>query len=634
MSLDEIQNELYKKEPNKELLQHEKSEFDASSIVFTSPEKSGLPKDEWLEKEDVIEKEDKKIVKKGALIVGGLFLVIAVVVGFYKIKQSFFDVDRLSVSLEGPSEVKSGNLITYEIKYKNDNRADLKNVTLRMSYPEDFKPEGNADFKSEGTMVSVLEFTDIKGQSEGKIVFNGRTYSPRGNLIKIKAEISYIPSTVSTTFVAGDQLSIGVISTPITLEVTAPQNISSNDEVNYLVNYKNEGAENFENIRIKIDYPEQFTFTSSDPKVFEGNNIWYVGSLAGGQSGKIVVAGKMSGNRDEVKLAKVTIGANSNGGFVSYNEESVRTKIISSPLVITQTVNGLDNLTANAGDNLRFKIDYKNEGPLGLRDVIVTEHIDSTVLDYSTLDTDGGAYDANSKTITWKASDHKELKNLASGQGGTISFIINIKGVIPVASGNDKNFVISSLAKIDSPDIPTPISMNKVISGNKMDIKLNSKLVLDVKGYYNDAKIPNTGPVPPKVSQESTYTMHFIASNVSNDIESAKVEAVLPTSVSVTGKFFPEGSPIFYNERTNSIIWNIGNLEAGAGIVSPGKEVAFQVKIKPSVDQVGQEAPLLNESVFSAKDLFTGENISAKVPGKSTRLYEDDGLVGSYKVSN
>jgi hypothetical protein len=634
MSLREINNELYKKEPDQELLRHEKSEFNPESVVFTSPEKALDLKDEWQEKKEGIGEENKKTIRTGVIVLGALLSVVALVVGFYKIKQAFFTSERLVVSISGPKEIKSGNLNTYEIRYKNDNQADLKNAVLRLSYPEDFKPEGNADFKPEGTMSGIFKLGDINGSGEKKVVFNGRAYSPKGNLIKIKAELSYTPSTVSSVFVASDQLTVNVISAPITLEVMAPQNISSSDEINYLVTYKNEGTENLENIRIKIDYPERFQFSSANPSAFEGNNIWYVGNLSGGQSGKIVVTGKLEGNRDEVKTIKVIIGANNNGEFVNYNEEEAQTKIISSPLAITQTANDLHNLNANAGDSLRFEINYRNEGALGLRDVVVTERIDSSVLDYSTLDIAGGAYDSNNKTITWKASDYKELKNLLPGQGGSIKFSIKVKEIIPVAGGNDKNFVISSLAKIDSPDIPTPISMNKIISSNKMDIKLNSKLILDIKGYYNDANIPNSGPIPPKFSEESTYTMHFIVSNVSNDIEGAKVEAILPTSVTMTGKIFPEGVPLSYNERTNSVIWNIGNLTAGTGILSSGKEVSFQVKIKPSLDQVGNEAPLLKESVFSAKDLFTGESISARIDNKSTRLPEDTSLGTNYKVVN
>ncbi|MFA5961123.1 MAG: hypothetical protein WC848_00350 [Parcubacteria group bacterium] len=634
MSLGEIKNELYKKEIDKEVLEHEKSEFNTKIVAFSSPEKAELPKDDWVEKSEPLEKENKQIVKKGAYILAGLLLVIVLVVGFLKIKQAFFSTDQVIISLDGSTEIKSGNLISYTVKYKNDNRADLKNVTLRLTYPEDFKPEVNNQFKSEGTTSSVAGLPDIKGGDEGSMTFSGRAYSPKGNLIKLKADLVYAPSTISTTFIASAQLVVSVISAPITLEVMAPQNISSDDEVNYLVNYKNEGTESFKNVKVRIDYPERFTFSSSDPRVSEGNNIWYLGDLPGGQSGKVVIVGKLGGERDEVKKAIIKIGADNNGQFVSYNETDVQTKIVSSPLVITQTVNGLSDIVANPGDHLQFEINYKNEGATGLRDVVVTEHLDSPVLDYTTLDLSGGAYDSGSKIITWKAADYSQLKNLTSGQGGVIKFSIRVKDIIPVSNSNDKNFVISSLTKIDSPDIPTPISMNKIISGNKMDIKLNSKLILMVNGFYNDANIPNSGPIPPKVGEETTYTMHFRVLNVSNDVSSAKVETVLPTSVTMTKEFFPQTAPLVYNERTNSIIWTIGNLAAGTGIISDAKEVAFQVKIKPSPDQAGDEAPLLKESIFSANDLFTEENISAKVEGKSTHLLEDAALGTNYKVVN
>lgn len=634
MSLFNIKNELYKKEPDAELLRHERSEFDPVSATDNSFRKTEMPEDAWAEKNDGLAEGNKKTIKFGLMIIGGIILTVALVIGFYKIRQSFFAEERLTVFIEGPVETKSGKLITYEIKYKNDNRADLKNAALKISFPEDFKPEENANFKTEGTMVGTFNIGDIKGYSEGQMVFNGRAYSPKGNLIKIKAELSYTPSTVSSIFTADNQLIVNILSAPITIEVMAPQNISSQDEVNYLITYKNEGTESFENIRVKVDYPERFTFSNSNPRSSESNNIWYVGNLAGGQSGKITIVGKLEGNRDEIKTVKAMIGANNNSSFVSYNEENTQTKIVSSPLVISQAVNGLNSLNANAGDVLQFEINYRNEGNIGLCDVIVTERLDSPVLDYTTLDMRGGAYDSDSKTIVWKAADYKELKNLAPGQGGVIKFSIKVKNVIPVESANDKNFVISSLAKIDSPDVPTPISMNKIISGNKMDIKLNSKLVLDVKGYYNDSNISNSGPLPPKVSEETTYTMHFILSNISNDVEGAKVETVLPTSVVMTGKIFPEGSPLEYNERMNSIVWRVGNLEAGTGVLSSRKEIAFQVKINPSPDQAGNEAPLMNESIFSARDTFTGESISARMSGKTTNLLEDGSAGMNYRVAN
>jgi hypothetical protein len=209
---------------------------------------------------------------------------------------------------------------------------------------------------------------------------------------------------------------------------------------------------------------------------------------------------------------------------------------------------------------------------------------------------------------------------------------VRIKEVIPVSTGNDKNFVISSIVKVDSPDIPTPISMNKIISGNKIDVRLNSKLFLGVKGYHTDPNIVNSGPVPPKVGEETTYAIHWIASNINNDVNEAKVEAILPTWAQATGVVYPEGANVTYNERNNSVVWEVGNMGAGTGVLSSPKEVAFQIKIKPSPDQARSLIEILKPSVFSAKDAFTGENISATAEGKTTQLSEDSSLAGKDRV--
>lgn len=633
MSLDDIKKNLYKNEKDPVSFQHGSSDFDpgnAPLVLNNQPPE----KDEWKEKKDGLGKEGHKALKIGALVFGGMLLLAGLAVGVYWYRTSAFSQDRVAVTVSGPNEAQSGKLLTYEVRYKNDNRADLKNAKLEISFPDSFKPDENPNFKISSPVSGTFELGDVKGHTEGKVVLNGRVYMPKGALIYVKGKLSYSPSGYSIQFDSKGELSIKVISTPLELEITAPQNVSAGDEVNYLITYRNSGQESFDSVKVKADYPDGFSYSNSDPKPFENNNIWYIGQIPAGQSGKIVISGKMDGERDQVKPIKAYIGSSENGSFVSYSEEDASSKIVTSPLVITQTVNGLSSLNANAGDMLDFEINYKNAGDTGMRDIIVTENIDSQVLDYASLTKKGGAYDESTKTITWKSQDYKELKLLEPGQGGQIKFSIKIKTIIPMSGANDKNYVISSVSKIDSPDVPTPIHMNKVISGNKMDIKLNSKIILDVSGYYNDSGIPNSGPIPPKVSQETTYTIHWKVTNISNDISGAKIESALPTGAVFTGKVFPEDGKIEYNERANSLVWNIGNVPSGAGIISPVKEISFQVKIKPSVDQAGKQVEILKESKITAKDNFTGQDLTSMAAGKTTNLPEDAGLKEMYKVAN
>ena len=277
-------------------------------------------------------------------------------------------------------------------------------------------------------------------------------------------------------------------------------------------------------------------------------------------------------------------------------------------MAISQLINGRDNLNVNLGELLNFEIKFRNDGEIGLRDVIITEKLEGAALDFASLKLDEGAFDSNSGMITWKASDYEILRRFEPGQESSIKFSIKIKTTLPIEKSSDKNFIISSLAKIDSPDVPTSIEANKIISGNRMDMKINSRVALETTGYFYDSVIENSGPIPPQVGKETTYAIHWKIFNVSNDVSDAKVEATIPTGATVTDVRNPADAKLNYifNDRTNSLVWEIGNIESGTGVLNSPQEVVFQIKIKPAPNQIGSPIYLLGETTFSGKDLFTG----------------------------
>ncbi|MCX6764068.1 MAG: hypothetical protein NTZ97_05080 [Candidatus Moranbacteria bacterium] len=632
MTISEIQKKLYNKEADKDLSKIASSQFDPTAVPGAGKEQF-TKTDAWQAPEKGLKAEQKKAIKFGAIALGGILLVALIVMGVFYFMQSAFNEDRVKVSISGPETAQSGDILTYEIQYKNNNRAKLSGVVLRVGYPEGFKPEIEQGFRQEGQMAVALDLGEIKGFGSGKITLKGKAYGPKGNLMLLEAGLTYNPASYTNKFVAKGQTGLTIISSPIVVEVMAPLVLASGGAIDYLVDYKNTGSTDYEGVKIKAEYPAGFTFSQSEPKSSEGEGVFYVGHLSAGQEGKLVISGKLEGSRDEIKPIKISVGETSGGIFLVHNDERAETKIVSPTLVISQTVNGVRGVSVNAGDTLLFTITYKNEGNIGLRDVIITEKIDSTVLDYSKMELSSGAFDGNSKTITWKSKDIPNLRFLEAGQGGTIRFDVRVKEIIPVAGASDKNFIISSIAKIDSPDVPAILAGNKVISSNQVDFKLNSKLVLAVKGYYNDTSLPNSGPIPPQVGTDTTYTIHWKIANVSNDITGAKVETVLPTGVVFTGKVYPENTKLTYNDRSGSLIWEIGTMAAGEGVLSPGKEISFQVKVNPAPSQVDTMVDLTGASIFSAKDIFTGSDVSTTTEKKTTFLSEDTKILSNgYKV--
>jgi uncharacterized repeat protein (TIGR01451 family) len=628
MSLDDLEKKIYDPDFHFEGIKHEDSQFDPFSP--SSKNADSLKKEKTWEKiDDAANPERKKILKLGTIVFGAIVIIAALITGYVKFTQSAFSQERVSIKIEGPTQSNGLENSIYKIIFKNDNRASLNNAEILLSYPENFKPKESQNLKIDNLSSSRILLGTIKGYSTETIEISGTFFAAKDSIIYLNATLEYVPSNLNAKFQSKNQLGININSSPLILEIQAPSEIASGNKVDYVISFRNISAEYFDGVRLKVDYSEGFSFISSDLAPSEGNGVWYLGSLKPNQDGKIVVTGNIQGSGDESKIIKAYLGYEDEGGnFIVYNQKETTTKITSTILSIKQYLSEQADLNVDAGKTLKYTIEYKNNGDIALRDAIVTEEIDSRVLDFSKLDLKNGSYNASRKVIIWRASEIPGLANLAPGDSGKISFSIPVMNRIPIENDNDKNFSIVSTAKIDSPSIPSPIGSNKIIASNTITLKLNSRVVLGVEGYYKDSVFENSGPIPPKVGQETSYTIHWKIINVSNNINDVKVVSSIPSGVKWLGKISPSSEAIIFNERTNQIEWNLGNLNNGVGISKPVREASFQISIVPQINQIRRTVLLLNSSILTAKDDFTGVDVRVEIPEKDNRLTEDPSVNG------
>lgn len=629
MSLDDLNRRLYERNPDMSDRKHEASQYDPNQNPAGNAQKFQQEK-KWEPASGEENSFRKKAIKTGAIIAGVLVIATGSIIGIIKYKQAAFSEGKVIVAVKGADSVDSTDLISYKITYSNDNRVDLNNAEILLGYAENFQPEKNPNLISENQTNSKITIGTIKAHSKGEVEIQGKFYGPKDYIVYLNATLNYTPSNFTSIFQSTTKLGVGVRTSPITLEVAAPLEAANGNSLEYIIDYKNNISRSFENISLKAEYPEKFDFSSSDPKPTDGNNVWYVGMIGPNQSGKVKILGSINGLSEEGKTFKVSLGFPGNDGqFIAYSQKEARTQITSSPLFISQTVNGQNSVNVNAGQVLDYNIIYANNGDVGLRDAIVTMEINSPVLDFSQLRLKSGAYDASRKIITWRASDIPGLAVLNPGQTGKINFSIQVYNIIPVNNESEKNFTIVSMAKIDSPDVPTPLGTNKIISSNKMELKLNSKVVLENEVSYKDADIANIGPIPPRVGKETTYAIRWKIFNVSNDVSDIVVVSSLPSGVKWTNKFYPDQEQMTFDERTNQLVWNIGKIKNAVGVLSPKKEVAFQVSVIPELNQLDSSIFLLNPAVLTGKDLFTGQEIKVELKELENRIPD-----GSNKVKN
>ncbi len=631
MSLQELNDELHGREVHRRV--HEAIPYDPA-VEPEKPEVVGQfqTTEEWQNPvlgttPDTLAAEAEQERKKRryiALGLGGVALLLLLVGAAWKIHSMIFDEARVSVAIAGPKSVASAETVSFTLSYGNDNWSSLDDAVLVLTYPESFHPEEDGKIKVTGLRAEI-PVGDIKSNSNGKVVVSGKFYGSKGDLGYLKATLQYLPTNVTSRLETSAQFGVSVASSPLSLELTAPQELASGQDVEYVIDYGNQSGMPFSNLRVKVDYPAGFRFVSAEPRPSEGEGMWNVGTLSGNAGNKIRIRGTLSGSRDEHKRVHARIGyVQGNGNFVVYSENERSTRIIASPLSIYQTMNGEVDATATPGDLLQYVIRYRNDGNIGVRDTIVTFMVDSPLLDYTKLSLTKGAYDPSRKMIVWKASDIPTLRNLEPGQEGQIEFSVPVRADVQ-ASGETRNFSVRSVATIDSPDVPTPIGSNKIISSNTLIVKLSSLITLDLKGYYEDAVFPNSGPVPPVVGQTTSYTMHLRVTNSSNDIRDTRVSIVLPTGIKYTGKVSPESETVRFNERTSEIVWELGSVAAGS---AGTRELVFQVSTTPDPSLTGKAVDLVKSVTFTADDLFTNKEIRKETGTKNNYLEEDKTIAG------
>ncbi|MDI6778343.1 MAG: hypothetical protein QMD77_04065 [Patescibacteria group bacterium] len=587
----------------------------------------------WI-KEDEEKRKKKQKLKKISLI------AVSVIAGFLilfwavnLIRKGVFSEEKVKISVSSEEKVQSGDLATFTIDYQNLNGVSLREAVLHVNFPENFKPEGNINFESEGPNALRYVVGNVPGKTGGKISFRGKFFGPKDLLAYVNVLLEYKSFNFNSTFKTEVKKGIFITSSPLSLELGGPREAASGNTVNYIAKYKNNGEIAFKNLKLKIEYPPDFSFAASEPLPASGNNVWFIGELGPGESGEVKISGSVNGRNDEVKRFKAGIGEMKNGGdFFAYSDSESSLKIVGSPFEIEQTINGKkDIVVVNAGENLQFNIKFRNASSIGLKDVVLTEEIASPILDYTRLSISNSKafVDFVKGTLTWKGAENQILKMLNPNQGGEVSFSVPVKEIIPVAGSNDKNFSISAVSKIDSPDVPTPEGANKTVASNTVNVRLNSKIAIAAEGYFNDPEIQNSGPLPLQTGAETTFAIHLKLLNVSNDLADARVVGSLPAGVSWKGVVIPKNANASFNSRTNEFVWDIGKLPAGIGVLTDPRELIFQIGIKPGQDLVGGYAPLLGRTVFSGQDSFTGRALEASIEGKNSNLSEDISVGGS-----
>jgi uncharacterized repeat protein (TIGR01451 family) len=289
-------------------------------------------------------------------------------------------------------------------------------------------------------------------------------------------------------------------------------------------------------------------------------------------------------------------------------------------------VNDKENYAADLGQTLNYKIKIRNLSKAKQNNLILSAVLDGQAVDFTSLSGEDSSIDRALHSITWDSKLKSDLVSVDPDKEIEVEFSVKTNGSVSIVDSESKNFSVKNTVTVKDGNIFNADGTNKVMVTTAFETKINSHPELYVRGYFNDDDrlIPKpSGLVPPKVGQATAYNVHWQILNTSNKIKNAKVSGILPDNVKWTGNVFPLDAKIFYDINTRTITWEAGDVEVGTGIISPLKEVLFQVSVTPTATDVGNYLVLLDKNALSATDEFTLSEITISTEGITTRLPDD-----------
>lgn len=533
-----------------------------------------------------------------------IFLIILFVFlgifGYFYSKKHIYSKDILKLEILGPQEADIFDEVNYIVKFKNNGNFRLEGLRLIFQYPQNTLCE-------EGE-IREMKLDDLYPGQERTISFKGRLVGEEGEVKIAKAKLIFRPKGLRSFYESNTSFTTIIKKLPLSFDLDIPLKAESGKDIQLAINYFSNLDFPVPSLGVIVNYPDGFDFKESEPSSLDEKQF-DIGTLNKGEGGRIKIKGKLSGNIKEEKMFKVTLGIWENGSFVPVKEIAKAVEIVAPSLYVSQEINDNPQYIASPGDLLHYVIAIRNIGEDSQKDLFVVVKLEGKPFDLSTLKSLEGDFEPGDNSIVFDWRKVPDLQYLEPQQEVDLEFWVKLKddwGYVP----EDKN-----------PTITTKVYISQI--REEFETKVNSKLVVDQKGYFQDEIFGNSGPIPPRVGQATTYTITWQVQNYYNKVKEVKVRSKLPKNVELIGKIFPEDeAPEFtYDPQSREIVWSLGDLDPG--IIENGPNISFQVRLTPTRDQRGETPDIIGEAKISGEDDFTGEKIENTSPAINTTLPDD-----------
>lgn len=529
-----------------------------------------------------------------------------------------------------PEKIYVGYPFDVTVSYTNNSDQALKDAKLSVFLPDGLVFAGRSQ-EQRGYDYSVGDVGpgSVNQEKISLIALDG----PQ-SFKKLSAKVSYsLASAQGAQFESSSSADLGIGPEAITLGVSLPKSAANSENFEIVYKYQNNLPVEFKGLRLKLSYPPAFTIEEVLRDDMENNQELILSAVPALSSGEIKVSGYLVGSEASNQEFKIDSFSNYDGQDFKITTLASNMSISSSPLTSRITVNEADanSYVARTGENLKYKVFYKNNSAVALSNVRIYIGLVGEMFDLSRINT-RGSYSSLTNSILWTQQTNPELLVLAPGEERSVEFAISVKNNFDIRRMSDRNYNLKLNVQMESPTVPPEVVAVKTVSVTQAETKISGILKLDSFGlfYDPDAGFINSGPYPPVVNQNTQYTIHLRLYSYAVDMTDVVVTGKLAPGVKFTGKVKTntDSSPEI-DQNTGMVLWKVSNLSAGRGIINDPAEAIFQVEYTPSTLDAGRTVELVSSLNAEAKDQFTGASLTSSGDRVDTGLSRDSMIKSS-----
>jgi hypothetical protein len=528
-----------------------------------------------------------------------LFLGVSYLIRSYSIGKNII-LDSRAIN----ERVSSGNLETFELSYKNDNRESIHDASISFELPGNFILEEVLPSDVFDQNTNTINLGDLVSGANGKVKVSGFVLGEVGSQQFINFSLNYSKDGLHRT--RKHSLLYLIEDSVFDFKFSLPTEVYQGVLFSKQLVLHNRGQRNLENIKIIFDQNiEIHKVDKFSGLSFDINNI-YLNELK--ENEKIFLdldlLIKNAQGPTSLNIISEANGLRQKSLDIDIFVEVPKFKISIVP----------DKGQMVAGEYLNFRVNYQNNEDQEIQNVSLDLKalVNFVIKDLEIKDQTRFKQDGH--TIHFK-------NNLASGEKGSFNIRVLVqrnKAALNQETGLSANINYTHQGKYIS------------YPSHSTRVKLCSNLNVKSAGYYYSPQGDQlgTGPVPPIVDISTNYWVFWEIDNFGNNLSSFSLSADLPEElVWINNKSVLAGN-LQYGEISRRVIWNIDEVSAQNGKY----QAKFELGLIPEEGDVGKTLDLLKNIQFSVQDNFCGTKILGSKENINTNLKDDNFISGKGKV--